>query len=48
MDVDLGHLRKPFVRGMGHEIGIQGMYIEPGAVEHLVDILENYQNPVFI
>lgn len=48
MDVDLGHLRKPCACGKEHTIGVEEVYIESGAVSRLVDILENYQNPVFI
>ncbi len=48
MDVDLGHLRKPCACGQTHEIDIRDIYIESGAVTYLMDILENYQNPVFI
>lgn len=48
MDVDLGHLRKPCACGKKHNIDVEEVYIESGAVSRLVDILENYQNPVFI
>lgn len=48
MDVDLGHLRKPCACGQDHEIEVRDICIESGAVTYLMDILENYQNPVFI
>lgn len=48
MDVDLGHLRQPCACGETHEIDVEQICIEPGAVKKLEDILENYQNPVFI
>lgn len=48
MDIDLGQLRKPCACGEEHEISVEAIYIESGAVTRLVDILENYQNPVFI
>lgn len=48
MDVDLGHLRKPCACGKEHVIDVEEVYIEAGAVSRLSDILENYQNPVFI
>lgn len=48
MDVDLGHLRQPCACGKKHEIDVEEIYIEPGAASRLMDILETYQNPVFI
>lgn len=48
MDVDLGQLSGPSSRGADQRPGLRGVYIESGAVEHLVDILENYQNPVLL
>lgn len=48
MDVDLGHLKEPCVCGKSHEIGVESIYIEAGASARLMDILETYQNPVFI
>lgn len=48
MDIDLGHLRKPCVCGREHKLQVREIYVEPGAVSHLMDILENFQNPVLI
>lgn len=48
MDVDLGHLRKPCACGREHTIDVEDVYIESGAVSRLMDILVNFQNPVFI
>lgn len=48
MDIDLGQLKKPCACGREHEINVEEIYIESGAVSRLMDILENYQNPVFI
>lgn len=48
MDVDLGHLRKPCACGRKHSTDVEEIHIEPGAVSRLEDILENYQNPVFL
>lgn len=48
MDVDLGHLSQPCACGMEHEVQVEMICIEPGAVERLEDILGPYQNPVFI
>jgi glycerol-1-phosphate dehydrogenase [NAD(P)+] len=48
MDIDLGQLKKPCACGREHEIQVEAVYIESGAVSRLVDILENFQNPVFI
>lgn len=48
MDIDLGQLRKPCACGREHEIDVEEICIEAGASSRLVDILENYQNPVFI
>lgn len=48
MDIDLGQLRKPCVCGAEHEFRVEEIRIESGAVSRLVDILENYQNPVII
>ena len=48
MDVDLGHLKEPCVCGKSHEVSVESVYIEAGACARLMDILETYQNPVFI
>ena len=48
MDVDLGHLRKPCACGREHLIDVEDICIEAGAASRLVDILVNFQNPVFI
>lgn len=48
MDVDLGHLVQPCACGKEHKIAVEEICIESGAVTGLMDILENYQNPVFI
>ena len=48
MDVDLGHLRKPCACGREHIIDVEDICIEAGAASRLVDILVNFQNPVFI
>ena len=48
MDVDLGQLTKPCVCGREHSLETELVVIKEGAVEQLMDILENYQNPVFI
>ena len=48
MDIDLDQLRKPLVGVRSTSLNVRGIYIESGAVEHLVDILENYQNPVIL
>ena len=48
MDIDLGHLRKPCACGKEHKLEVREIYVEPGAVSHLMDILENFQNPVLI
>lgn len=48
MDVDLGHLTKPCACGEDHDITFPEIYIEAGAVTRLEDILDEYQNPVFI
>lgn len=48
MDVDLGHLKKPCACGREHTFDVDDVYIEAGAASRLMDILENFQNPVFI
>ncbi len=48
MDVDLGQLREPCACGMEHNIDVEKIVIESGAVSQLEDILEEFQNPVFI
>lgn len=48
MDVDLGHLRKPCACGKEHQFDVDTVHIEAGAASRLMDILENFQNPVFI
>ncbi len=48
MGVDLEHLRKPCACGESHEIDVEEIHIEAGAVSRLEDILVNYQNPVLI
>ncbi len=48
MDVDLGQLREPCACGMEHKIDVEKIVIESGAVSQLEDILEEFQNPVFI
>lgn len=48
MDVDLGHLSKPCACGEDHDITFPEIIIEPGAVTRLEDLLDEYQNPVFI
>ena len=48
MDIDLGQLRKPCACGREHVIDVEAVCIEAGASSRLMDILENYQNPVFI
>ena len=48
MDVDLGQLREPCACGMEHNIDVEKIVIESGAVSQLEEILEEFQNPVFI
>ena len=48
MDVDLGHLRKPCACGKTHTFDVEAVFIEAGAASRLMDILVNFQNPVFI
>lgn len=48
MDIDLGQLKEPCACGREHEIAVEAIYIESGASGRLMDILEEYQNPVFI
>ena len=48
MDVDLGQLREPCACGKAHNIDVGKISIESGAVRELTDILEAFQNPVFI
>lgn len=48
MDVDLGQLRQPCACGREHELDVEKILIQPGAVRELEDILVNFQNPVFI
>ena len=48
MDVDLGQLREPCACGMEHNIEVEKIVIESGAVSQLEEILEEFQNPVFI
>lgn len=48
MDVDLGQLREPCACGKAHNIDVEKISIESGAVRELTDILEAFQNPVFI
>ena len=48
MDVDLGQLREPCACGKAHNIDVEKISIEAGAVRELTDILEAFQNPVFI
>lgn len=47
MDVDLEQLRQPCA-GSELEMKVETVCIEAGAVSGLMDILQNYQNPVFI
>ena len=46
MDVDLGQLREPCACGKAHNIDVEKISIESGAVRELTDILEAFQNPV--
>jgi len=48
MDVDLGQLREPCACGKEHNIDVEKIVIESGAASQLEDILEEFQNPVFI
>ena len=48
MDIDLDQLKQPCVCGKEHNIAVEQIFIESGASARLMDILENYQNPVFI
>ena len=48
MDVDLGQLREPCACGMEHNIDVEKIVIESGAVSQLEEILEEFQTPVFI
>lgn len=48
MDVDLGHLSGPCGCGRDHKIEVEQIYIESGASSRLTDILDEFQNPVFI
>ena len=48
MDVDLGQLREPCACGKEHNIDVEKIVIESGAVSQLEEILEDFQNPVFI
>ena len=48
MDVDLVHLSRPCSCGEEHVIDTELIVIEAGAVERLEDVLEPFQNPVFI
>ena len=48
MDVDLGQLREPCACGMEHNIDVEKIVIESGAVSQLEEILEEFQYPVFI
>ena len=48
MDIDLAQLRKPCACGKTHELVTEKILIERGAAEELTDILENFQNPVFL
>ena len=48
MDVDLSHVTKPCACGEDCDSAFPEILIEAGAVEKLVDYLEDYQMPVFI
>lgn len=48
MDIDLSHLKEPCVCGKKHDFAVREIYIESGAVKRLTDILQEFQNPVFV
>lgn len=48
MDVDLSQVTKPCPCGEDQDAAFPQVYIEAGVAEKLVDVLEEYQNPVFI
>lgn len=48
MDIDLDQLKQPCACGMEHRIEVEQIRIGSGASGGLADILEGFQNPVFI